>query len=47
VTLNWNSNPALADISVFIAPAVQTCTSYYYPGMPYNPYNPCTYPGQY
>ena len=48
VTLNWNGNPALADISVFIvAPAVQTCTSYYYPGMPYNPYVPCGYPGSY
>ena len=48
LTLNWNGNPALADISVFIvAPAVQTCTSYYYPGLPYNPYVPCGYPGTY
>jgi len=50
VTLNWNGNPALADINVYIiAPAIQTnCPPYYYPGMPSNPLlYPCGLSGPY
>jgi hypothetical protein len=48
VTLNWNGNPALADINVYItAPAIQTnCPPYY--GLPYNPLlYPCGISGPY
>jgi hypothetical protein len=46
--LNWDGNPALADINVYIvAPAIQTnCPPYY--GIPYNPaLYPCGLSGPY
>ena len=48
LSMNWNGNPALADINVYIvAPAIQTnCPPYY--GLPYNPMlYPCGLSGPY